>query len=1144
MRLRTLILRSLAHHWRSHVPTALGAAVGTAVLAGALLVGDSVRGSLRALALGRLGRVEAAVISSRFFRQALAEAAPGAVPALLLRGAAENADTQARAGRVSVWGVDPRFWSLGEAPPGPGALERFTGQSVIVNETLAEELGVREGAELLLRLGRPSAIPAETLLGRRDEAVATLRLTVRGVLPDHGAGALELGPRPSRPLNAFVPLEFVQRALGRSGRVNTLLLPLDDSASGPGAQVERPLTAALRASIDLADYGLSLRVDAEHGYVALESDAMLIEPAFEEAARRAAGACGAELGGVLAYLANEIALAAPATASSVSGTELTRRSVPYSTLAALDPASVELAGMLGGPPLRDGELLLNAWAATQLGAVAGDAVTIRYFTLGAFGGLSEQRATFRVRAVVPLAGASADAGFVPAFPGVTDSDTMSDWDPPFPIDFRRIRPADEEYWAAHRATPKAFITLADGQRLWADRAERFGRLTSIRLRPRAGESLESLAAALRSALLAVIDPETAGLAITPVRRRALAGSAGTTDFSSLFLAFSAFLVLSAAMLVALLFRLGVERRAGEVGTLLALGFRPALVLRALMAEGALLAAAGVLFGLLLAGAYARLMLAGLRSWWSAAVQLPLLEAHGSISSYAIGAAAGLLLAVASIAYSLRGLMRVPPRRLLAGGGAMEARVTAPARPRAATAVAVIGIVAAIGLAGASFTGASESSAAMFFSSGAALLVGLLAAFRAELGGRARGAVSRGGRRGWVRLALRGMTRQPGRCMLTAGLLASATFLVVSLGSFRLADVEDYARGGPTGGFSLYAESAAPILSDLNDPAVQDELGLRLESGSRTDFAESGVRLFPFRLRDGDPGSCLNPYARSEPRILGAGSAFIERGGFRFAGALGQTAAERANPWEMLHRQFPDGAIAAIGDEASVRWQLHLGLGDDLPINDERGRPVRLRFVALLSGSALQDEIIVAEPDFERLFPSISGHAFYLIEAPRAAAEAAGRALEQRLSPYGLDVASVADRIRDYSAVQNTFLTTFQQLGALGLLLGSVGLAVVVLRNTWERRAEIALLRALGFRRGAITWIVLAEGVALIAVGLAIGLVAALVSVAPAALTRPADVPWLLSLVVLAGVGAIGLGIGAAALRPVLQAPIVAALRRD
>src|SRR3954468_16484047 len=100
-RKRSLVLRSLAYHYRSHLGTALGAAVACAVLAGAFVVGDSVRESLRTLALERLGRVDFTLVAERPFRAALAgafqsggEAAVGprgklaAAPALLLRGSA------------------------------------------------------------------------------------------------------------------------------------------------------------------------------------------------------------------------------------------------------------------------------------------------------------------------------------------------------------------------------------------------------------------------------------------------------------------------------------------------------------------------------------------------------------------------------------------------------------------------------------------------------------------------------------------------------------------------------------------------------------------------------------------------------------------------------------------------------------------------------------------------------------------------------------------------------------------------------------------------------------------------------------------------------------------------------------------------
>src|SRR6266581_5183174 len=75
MTFSTLVFRSLRFHARAHFGALLGAAVGSAVLIGALVVGDSVRGSLRDMALARLGKVQLALAANdRFFRADLATA--------------------------------------------------------------------------------------------------------------------------------------------------------------------------------------------------------------------------------------------------------------------------------------------------------------------------------------------------------------------------------------------------------------------------------------------------------------------------------------------------------------------------------------------------------------------------------------------------------------------------------------------------------------------------------------------------------------------------------------------------------------------------------------------------------------------------------------------------------------------------------------------------------------------------------------------------------------------------------------------------------------------------------------------------------------------------------------------------------------
>ena len=137
MRRHQLALRGLAYYWRTNLAVVLGVATAVAVLTGALLVGDSVRGSLRALVTDRLGRADQVVLSSTFFRAALADEIAGdaafsprfssVVPLLMAQGFITAQDSGRRVANVAVYGVDDRFWRFHGASDlgGPSAREFF-----------------------------------------------------------------------------------------------------------------------------------------------------------------------------------------------------------------------------------------------------------------------------------------------------------------------------------------------------------------------------------------------------------------------------------------------------------------------------------------------------------------------------------------------------------------------------------------------------------------------------------------------------------------------------------------------------------------------------------------------------------------------------------------------------------------------------------------------------------------------------------------------------------------------------------------------------------------------------------------------------------------------------------------------------------
>jgi putative ABC transport system permease protein len=206
--------------------------------------------------------------------------------------------------------------------------------------------------------------------------------------------------------------------------------------------------------------------------------------------------------------------------------------------------------------------------------------------------------------------------------------------------------------------------------------------------------------------------------------------------------------------------------------------------------------------------------------------------------------------------------------------------------------------------------------------------------------------------------------------------------------------------------------------------------------------------------------------------------------------------------------------------------------------------VRLRVVGLLQDSVFQGELLMAEGNFLKLFPRQEGFRFFLLDAPAGDTARVKRAVETALADHGTEVTPTVRRLESYLAVENTYIATFQALGGLGLLLGALGLAVVLLRGVWERRGELALLRAVGFRKAALGWLVVAENGFLLLLGVLVGVGAALLSVAPHLLGGAGQVPWARLVALLALVLLVGFGAGTAAAASTLRAPLVPALRRE
>jgi ABC-type antimicrobial peptide transport system permease subunit len=1001
---------------------------------------------------------------------------------LLQHGSVSTAGGAARANDVQVVGLSDDFWEL--APRPIGALRCPGTNEAVINLRLAQQLSLHVGEEFVLRMTTAGTLPRDIAFARETETATALRLRVVAIADAGQFGNFSLIANQVPPCSVFLP-----RTALSPDRANVLLVA--------GTQSLAEVTAALRHVWRLEDAQLHLRTLPDAS-VELVSDRVFLEPSVANVAQ----ACVPDARGVFTYFVNRIA----------SGTN----AAPYSFVSGL--------AMPPGPhALHDDEILINAWLADDLRTTTGAQVTLTYYMLAPLRGLIETTAPFRVRGIIPMERLANDRSLMPAFPGLADVDNCRDWAPGIPIDLAHIRDKDEAYWDRYRGTPKAFVTLATAQRLWTNR---YGVLTAVRFN---GDRVATnmLADNLRMRL----SPSMFGLTLRPVRAQAMRAGDDAVDFGSLFLGLSFFIVLAGLLLTGLLFAFSVEQRRRQIGTLLALGFRRPQARRLLLAEGALLALSGGILGVVCGVLYNQGILFALSTVWRGAVGAVTLYAHITPLSLAAGYVAGVATAVAAMWIVLH--MQTQRSVCEQLHGAPDAGMRHSRRiPWVSSLLALLCTAgAAVSVIAAPPTRGTQAAGA-FFGAGALLLAAGVLASHAFVTWFAR--TRRHAATSLHGLGLRTCTRRRGRTLAVIGLLACGIFLVAAVAANRQGATPDpYNKTAGTGGFALYAATTLPLLHDLATRDGQNGVGL-----SSNDMA--GIRVVQLRTYAGDDASCLNLNRAQQPRILGVTPAQLEG---RFACATHVPWVDPAHPWQCLDMTTTNG-IPAIADQTVIEWGLGKSVGDTLDYVDEHGATFTVVLAAGLENSILQGNVLIAEQEFMRRFPSAGGTQVLLVDAPPTRASDFAHTLQTQLQDLGIEVQSAADRLALFTTVQNTYLAVFLALGGLGVLLGSIGIGVVVMRNALERRGELAALRAIGFSRRRIARLLVEEHALLLALGLACGVIAALVAVLPAIRSPGFAVPYGALLLALAAILANGMIWILAAARTAVRGDLIAALRDE
>ena len=1116
MDLRRLITRSFIHYLRGNLMASVGIAIATAVITGALIIGDSLSHSLETAVRMRLGNITHSVTAGeRLFTKELAnrfEKTSGvAVSAgLVAEGMAVAEGGTRRLNRIQVLGIDKNFGALigtdfDFQAAGPG--------QVIISENMARRLQLAAGDFFMLHIKRAGVIPMNTPLVSDAGQIVSRRVQVVAIAGNEDYGRFNLRMSQSAPYNVFVDISWLNMVMELEEMANIIFIADPDTERGI-------LESHLKDSFHPEDANLKLRELPGTAMTEVNSGRVFIN---EHVSSRLADLFPGSMQ-FLTYFVNSV--------------EKGERSSPYCFIAADSRKN-----------LNHGEIMINRWLADDIEAGPGDSLTVRYWETGTRRELVEREIRLMVTGIVEMEEATADSVLMPFLPGLSDAGNCRDWDAGVPVVLDRIRDKDEDYWDAYRGTPRAYISLEQGFQLWTNR---FGNITSLWLPDEIGgpeEASRSIAKA--------ISPLTLGFMVNELREQGLRSAAQGVDFSMLFLGLGFFVMLAGLMLFFLLMLFNIEKRGDQIRLFSSLGYSRKLIRKIYLGEGMAVALVGSVAGLFLAITYAWGVHYALSEIWQDIVRTDLLVMTVNSSALFSGFAIGLIIASGVIVFGTsrfliragrQGMIMAQPgkKESIDTAGKQKESIMDPenrhvsmtpgnkgdnmetpdsyddignkqdsimpgenmqhpvaahgnavsygphpdylkesstgdkvARFLFSPATAAFPAVAALLMLLWQLRSGMYANPAIFVVSGGLLLISLMLAARLLLSRLERTGFSR---IDLTRLGMKNLTRNPVRSLSVIILLALGTFIIVAAGSHRKDAVRDEnLPGSGTGGFDLIAEATVPVLYNLNT----NETRIDLNIPPRLNFIQ-------FMASYADDASCLNLNEVQNPRILSVDPSLLQG---RFSFATSTRWLDRDNPWESLNVEIA-GVVPAIADQAVIQWGMGKKVGDTLIYTDEMGRDLRLLLVGGLANSVFQGNVIISEENFMKHFPTTSGSSFFIIGNESEASEEVKQELEFIFRDHGWEMETTSARLNEFNSVENTYLAIFLMLGALGVLIGVGGLAVVMARSIMERKSEIALFTALGYRRYQIFLIIFREYLVLLVGGLAAGLVPALIASIP------------------------------------------------
>ena len=1056
MTFRNLIIKSFLHHKFRHLAVISGVIISTAVITASLIVGDSVKYSLNKIVDLRFGKVDFSLnTNEKFVRSKLSDEISEklkvkASSLMISKGIIKNPENDLTLNKSQILGIDSSFWALSAL-----AMLELNDDEAFISENIANRLNITTNDEIILKFEKLSIIPINSPYNTNNVPYITLRLKVKSIINKENLGNFNLKNNQGLPNNIFISKKLLCSKLELNNLCNLILI--NSNNTNINSEI---LDSTLKELWQLTDAGLIFSKINNAKYE-IKSNDIFIDKKLSDIIQQKYKSSKT----ILSYLVNSL--------------KLKENSTPYSFVSAISDNLINTK-------INSNEIVINNWLSEDLSAKTGDSIFLQYFIIDSLQNLQSDSSVFIVKKIISVPDSVINKSLMPDFPGIGNAVSCVEWNSNLPIDMKKIRDKDEDYWKDFRGTPKALISINDGKKIWQNK---FGNYTAIRINKSDFSTNEP-----EKEIISNFKPSDLNFNFVNVRSIGINAAKNGVDFGELFLSLSFFVILAGIILTILLFSLNAESRKFEFGILAQLGFSTKQIFRFVILENSISIISGVVIGIFAGIAFNYLIIYAINSVWNDIVRTNMIIVYIIPKTLIISGFASLIVSFSTIYLFSILKLRKSIKSLLSKTSEYN-YIFKKNRGTFYLIISILFSLAALGLIIFSLKNTNEIAPTNYLFSGSLFLFGCIS-FTAYYF-KISSFHNKSKFTSFGHLAILNINRNLNRNLSIVTMLSLGIFIVIITGSNRKTfNNDENINSSGTGGYKLWLETSVPV------PITN--IGKDFKSFFGLDSLKK-LELTPLFSKDGDDASCLNLNQIQNPKILGINAkVFDNRKSFSFEKLLAFV--DEKNPWLSLNKTLSKNVIPAFADQTVITWGIKKKIGDTLVYKNEFGENLYLVICGGLSSSVFQGNILISEEFFKLNFPSSISPKIFLADIPVQNKNDVSKLLKNQLQDYGIEIENTSEKLAAFDSVSNTYLSVFMILGALGVLIGTVGLGIVIYRNLLDRKNEIALLAAVGFTSKQLFQLLFTENLILIFIGIVIGVFASIIGVLPSILSNSFNHP--------------------------------------